>query len=144
MILVVHRVLRHRLLRELLGCLALLPTKVAAAAAAPSPAPATTFAFTAFGARLAFHFRRSGLDFLEFFFFNFLNRRELWLLGSKIARSFRRVHLLAAVDHIRLLPCYSGVGRHGDRYAEALLQSAQMRTLMIEHLERHFCTRAYD
>jgi hypothetical protein len=99
-ILVVHRVLRHRLLRELLGCLALLPTT---AAAAPSPAPATT----AFGARLAFHFRRFGLDFLEFFFFNFLNRRELWLLGSKIARGFRRVHLLAAVDHIRLLPCYS-------------------------------------
>ena len=86
---------------------------------------------------LAFHFLYGGLIGVSFheFFFNFGDGHELRLLRSKIARGFRRVHLLAAVDHIGLLPCYSGISRHGDCcYAEALLQGAQMRTLVVEHI----------
>src|SRR5262245_44024900 len=136
--------LSHGLLRELPN-LARLTTATAAAAAAPSPASSAALAFTAFNAVLAFHLYGGliGVSFHEFFF-NFGDGHELRLLRSKIARGFRRVHLLAAVDHIGLLPCYSGISRHGDCYTEALLQGAQMRTLVVEHIERHFGARADD
>src|SRR5215510_4956336 len=136
--------LNHGLLRDLLD-LARLTATTAAAAAAPSPASSAALAFNAFDAVLAFRFLCGGLiDFRKLFFLNFLAGGELWLLRSKIARRFRRMHLLAAVDHVRLLPCYGGISRDGDRYAETFLQVAQMRALVIEHIERHFRARAHN
>ena len=145
MILVCDGMLSHGLLRELLNLARLTATTAAAAARSPA-ASSAALAFTAFDALLAFHFLYGGLIGVSFheFFFNFGDGHELRLLRSKIARGFRRVHLLAAVDHIGLLPCYSGISRHGDCYAEALLQGAQMRTLVVEHIERHFGARADD
>jgi hypothetical protein len=144
-IVVYNGMLSHGLLRDLLD-LAWLTATTAAAAAAPSPASSAALAFNAFDAVLAFHFLYGRLIGVSFhgFFFNFGDGGELRLLRGKIARGFRRVHLLAAVDHIRLLPCYSGISRHGDRYAETFLQVAQMRALVIEHIERHFRARAHD
>src|SRR5262245_45422553 len=143
--LVCNGMLCHGLLRDLLD-LARLTATTAATAAAPSPASSAALAFNAFDAVLAFHFLCGGLiDFSKLFFLNFfLAGRELRLLRSKIARRFRRMHLLAAVDHVRLLPCYGGISRDGDRYAETFLQVAQMRALVIEHVERHFRARAHN
>src|SRR5262245_54612769 len=100
--------LSHDLLRGLLD-LARLTATTAAAAAAPSPASSAALAFSAFGAVPAFHFLCGGLiDFRKLFFLSFREGRELRLLRRKIARGFRRMHLLAAVDHVGLLPCYGG------------------------------------
>src|SRR5215510_5980550 len=138
--------LNHGLLRELLD-LARLTATTAAAAAAPSPASSAALAFKIFDAILAFRFLCGGLlgfSFRELFFLNFLDGRELRLSRSKIARGFRRMHLLAAVDHVRLLSCYGGISRDGDCYAETFLQVAKMRALVIEHIERHFGARTDD
>src|SRR5262245_18661733 len=133
-ILVWHRMFSDGLLRELLHAFTRLTATTTATA--PSPTSSATFAFTDFNALLAFHFRCGGLldGNVREFFFNFLDGRELRLLRSEIARGFRRVHLLAAIDHVRLLPCHGGISRDGDRYTEALLQGAQMRTLVVEHI----------
>src|SRR5262249_20195076 len=103
-------------------------TRVTATAAptasAPSPAPATAaFALIACAVQVAAfrlsQFRRLSrftcFHWLFNFFFRFPQRgHKRSLLRSKDARGFRRMHLLATIDHIGLLPCHGGIGRYGD------------------------------
>src|SRR5262245_52210961 len=133
--------LSHGLLRELLDLARLTATT---AAAAPSPASSAALAFESFDAILAFRSLCGGLlgfSFRKLFFLNFLDGRELRLSRSKIARGFRRMHLLAAVDHVRLLSCYGGISRDGDCYAETFLQVSKMGAVVFEHIESAFGAR---
>ena len=115
MVFVCDRVFWRRLVREILPVLHVV-TRLAAAtpatAAASSPAPAAAFAFAAlhaFDALLYLCFGYAKLGFLEMlvdfdhFVLDFLDWRQLRLLGGEVTRGFRRVHLFTAVDHIRLL-----------------------------------------
>src|SRR5262249_31765355 len=51
-------------------------------------------------------------------------------------RLLQAVHLLALFDHEGQLPAEGGIGVDHDGDAEALLQHAQMRALVIEEIER--------
>ena len=55
-----------------------------------------------------------------------------------------RVHLLALLDQERLLAAHRGVGIDRDGDAEALLEVAQMRALVVEHVEGDLGARAHD
>src|SRR6185295_5839403 len=116
----------HRVLCEALCVLNvftwLAATAAASATASTSP-PTAAFAFATFAfAALAFAAIDSlfGFDgdfgFLEMFvdlnrfLLHLFDRRQLRLLGGEVACGFRRVHLFAAVDHIRLLTGYRRIG----------------------------------
>ena len=57
---------------------------------------------------------------------------------------FERHHLLAAIDGEADLAADLGVGIDGDGDAEALLELAQMRALLVEDVERDLGPRADD
>ena len=46
------------------------------------------------------------------------------------------MHLLAAVDDVRLLAGDGRIGAHGERYLEGVFEIAQMAALVVEHIER--------
>ena len=50
----------------------------------------------------------------------------------------------AAVEGEVLVPGRVLVDRDGDRHAEAVLQLAQMRALLVQDVERHLGARAHD
>ena len=62
-------------------------------------------------------------------------RLRLGLLGERLGR-FERMHLLAAIDDESLRRGQRLVGIDGDGDGEALFQRAQMRALVVEHIER--------
>src|SRR5258707_10759469 len=53
------------------------------------------------------------------------------------------MHLLAAVDDERLLAAHGRIGDHRKRHLEAVLEIAQMATLVIEDVERDVGPGAY-
>ena len=54
------------------------------------------------------------------------------------------MHLLAAIDDVRLLPGYGRVSGNRDGDAETLFQRAQVRTLMVEDVKCDFRPGAHD
>lgn len=131
MILMRDCVLRDSVMGESLLCtLARLAATATAATPASASASPSTFALV-FDTRFAFCFGGGKLRLVGIrvssgdFFFGVLGwLARLGLLRGKAARRLRRMHLLAAVDHIRLLAGNRGVSRNGDYDAEALLQRA--------------------
>ena len=123
-----------------------------AAPAAATPATPARSAFARFGdrrhANLVFglgFFRLGCLAADLFEIVLFLQRRDRGLspLGNRFCR-LGRMHLLAAIDHESLRGAYGFIGgdRNGD--GEPVFQSTQMRTLLVEHIERDVGTRARD
>jgi hypothetical protein len=126
-------VLGHSVVREVLCVLHVftrLATTAAASATTPAPAPTTAFAFATFafagfdplfGFGWEFGFLETFVD-LNRIVFHFLDGRQLRVLGGEAACGFGGVHLLTAVDHIRLLAGDRRVGRHRNGDAEPLLK----------------------
>src|SRR5690349_9437658 len=111
-------VLGDGVVRECLRVATGVATPSSSAASAPTPAFAAAFTFSAFAMGLAV---RLGCRRFGIFFFPLVcrddglvlfvcRRRNLRLLGGKIARRFRCVHLFAAIDHVGLLPGHCRVG----------------------------------
>src|SRR4029077_482464 len=126
-------VLGHSVVREVLCVLHVftrLATAAAASATTPAPAPTTAFAFAPlafarfdplFGFGWEFGFLETFVD-LNRIVFHFLDGRQLRVLGGEAACGFGGVHLLTAVDHIRLLARDRRGGRPRNCDAEPFLK----------------------
>src|SRR5262249_33200820 len=147
--------------RELVALVLERLAAFAAAAAATPSAPSAALPRLARGLRLltrglrvlllfalggVFRFRRLLLVLLPFvlllvvvaFVLVLLDRRDGGCrLQRQRLRLLQAVHLLALFDHEGQLPAEGGIGVDHDGDAEALLQHAQMRALVIEEIERN-------
>src|SRR5262249_55793005 len=141
--------------RELVALLRERLAALAAAAAPPPPAPLAALARLACGllARVlrlfllgahggVFGLRRLLVVVVPFVLV-LLDRDGGRRLQCQRLRLLQAVHLLALLDDERQLPAEGGVGIDHDGDAEALLQHAQMRALVIEEIERNVGARAH-
>src|SRR5262249_33164929 len=141
--------------RELVALVLERLAAFAAAAAAPPPAPSAALPLLARGLRLLARGLRALLLFAFRSVFRFGRLVVAFVLvlldrgdgGCRLQRQRLRllqaVHLLALFDHERQLPAEGGIGVDHDGDAEALLQHAQMRALVIEEIERNVGARAH-
>lgn len=107
------------ILRDLVRTFTWFAAASTAAAPAATPAPPRPVVFACFATLLAFRFSYSDLGIFSRFAFGrslalleVFDRRwcQLRLLGGKIARGLRCMHLFATIDHVRLLAGYRRIG----------------------------------
>ncbi len=120
---------------------------IAPAAATPTTTPGTTAAALAaffialrrfsgrslFAGGFEFVEHLIGLDFILFFVSGDQTRPHGRGNGLGLVD---RHHLFAAIDRVGRMPGQCGIDVDGDRDLEALFQHAQMRALVIEHVDR--------
>src|SRR5262249_30014929 len=147
----VGRLSRRGIVALLLGSLAALAATAAPPPSAPSAALlACGLRLLARALRVLLLFAHGGAFGIERVFFLLVVLFVLVLLdrgdgGCRLQRQRLRllqaVHLLALFDHEGQLPAERRVGVDHDGDAEALLQHAQMRALVIEEIERNVGAR---